>query len=849
MNPVPEDDARAVNNSVTGGTFGHIVQARDIHGNIAFHQHVHEQPPVEFPLRFGRVPPRADGFVGREVATDLVRALEGTGAAVLTSDATTTGVLSGLGGVGKTQLAVDHMERTWATGALDLVVWVTATSREAVVGDFARIAARLTGKEDADSEVGAGRLLDWLASTRRRWLVVLDDLRVPADLSGLWPSATPTGRVLVTTRRRDAALRGSGRQLIDIDLFTPDESLAYLTGKLADRPRSAEGAAELADALGHLPLALAQAAAYLLDRRMTCAQYLDRFLDRRRDFASLLPEPDALPDEHRDTVAVTWSLSIELADGLAPEGLARPLLDLACLLDPNGIPTAVFTGSAALEHLSAAVRPPASGLGRLKTLFSRAAAPAVDAERALDGLGCLHRLNLVTFDPAVPHLGVRVHALVQRATRDRLADRDLGVLGRAAAMALWEVWPRDGGRADLVTALRANTNVLEENAEDSLWWPYSHAVLIDAGDSLGKSGQAAAATAYYRRLCEAAERHYGLGHSNTWVFRNRLAEWLGEAGDAAGALAMAEQLVADAETTPGADPDAVLSFRHGLALRRGDAGDVRGAVALLSDVLVEAARTRGHRNPSVLEIRAGLARLRGKGGDAVGAVTALRELLPEAEGVLGAADVRLMRGGLAYWQAQVGEVAQAVAAYAELVEVHTRESGPDHPDTLMARGNLAHRRAQLGEVDAAVTEFEALLEYCLRALGADDLITLGTRNNLAYWRGAAGDPTRAAREFGDLLEDRLRVNGPDHPATLTARYNLARWRGEAGDLAALPDLHSLLADQVRVFGPDHPDVQRTRERLNLWGGPRDAPLGSARGRSHTITSASSTSASGLKAFR
>ncbi|MDA3645427.1 tetratricopeptide repeat protein [Saccharopolyspora indica] len=820
MNPVPGDDARAVNNSVTGRTFGHIVQARDIHGGIAFHQHVHEQPPVEFPLRFGRVPPRADGFVGREVATDLVRALDGTGAAVLTSHAATTGVLSGLGGVGKTQLAVDHMERMWAAGVLDLVVWVTATSREAVVGDFARIAARLTGQEDADSEVGAGRLLDWLASTRRRWLVVLDDLRVPGDLSGLWPSATPTGRVLVTTRRRDAALRGSGRQLIDIGLFTPEESLAYLTGKLADRPRSAEGAAELADALGHLPLALAQAAAYLLDRGMTCAQYLDRFLDRRRDFATLLPEPGALPDEHRDTVAVTWSLSIELADRLAPEGLARPLLDLACLLDPNGIPTAVFTSSAVLEHLSAAVRPPASGLGRLKTLFSRGAAPAVDAERALDGLGCLHRLNLVTVDLAVPHLGVRVHALVQRATRDRLADRDLSTLGRAAAMALWEVWPRDGGRADLVAALRANTNVLEQTAEDSLWWPYSHAVMIDAGDSLGRSGQAAAATAYYRRLCDTAERHYGVGHSNTWVFRNRLAEWLGETGDAAGALAIAEQLVADAEATPGADPDAVLDFRHGLARRRGDAGDVRGAIALLGDVLAEAARMRGHRDPSVLAIRTGLARLRGTGGDAVGAVAALRELLPEAEEVLGTADLRTtaMRGTLAYWQAQVGEVSQAVAAYAELVEVHSRQSGPDHPDTLMARGNLAHRRAQLGEVGAAVTEFEALLEDCLRALGADDPVTLGTRNNLAYWRGAAGDPARAAQEFGDLLQDRLRVNGPDHPATLTARYNLVRWRGEAGDPGALPDLRSLLADQVRVFGEDHPDVQRTRERLDLWGG-------------------------------
>ncbi len=129
----------------------------------------------------------------------------------------------------------------------------------------ARLATDLTGIEDTDPEHGTQRLLEWLTS-RARWLIVPDDVQNPADLRGLWPSTTPCRRVVVTTRRRDAALRGHGLQLVEIDVFTPDEAETYLRAALADQPQLAGGAAELAAELGCLPLALSQAAACLLDR-------------------------------------------------------------------------------------------------------------------------------------------------------------------------------------------------------------------------------------------------------------------------------------------------------------------------------------------------------------------------------------------------------------------------------------------------------------------------------------------------------------------------------------------------------------------------------------------------------
>jgi len=307
---------------------GHVHQEAHAHGEARLYQagrdqHFHQVPrPVTWPVRVGVVSPEADCYQSRVATGRLSKITKGGGTAVLCQ------VLSGLGGVGKTQLAAAQVRQLWQAGELDLVVWVPAGSRSAIVGGYAQAHTAVTGIDVPDAEQAASGLLAWLASTERRWLIVLDDLTDPGDLRGLWPPNLTGGRTIVTTRRRDAALAGAGRTLIDIDLFTPAEAKSYLQARLAARPNLVLGAAELARDLGYLPLALAQATAYLIDRGLTCAQYSERLANRRTRLAELVPEPGALPDDHRATVAATWSLSIELADSLVPAGLARPIQGL-----------------------------------------------------------------------------------------------------------------------------------------------------------------------------------------------------------------------------------------------------------------------------------------------------------------------------------------------------------------------------------------------------------------------------------------------------------------------------------------------------------------------------------------
>jgi hypothetical protein len=152
---------------------------------------------------------------------------------------------------------------------------------------------------------------------------------------------------------------------------------------------------ELATDLGHLPLALAQAAAFMLDRGDTCTRYRARLADRRRRLAELFP-PDALADDYRVTVAATWSISIDAADALQPPGLARPVLELLSILDANGVPTALLRTDIAVAYAS-----------------YRGATPPREAQDLTDALHHLARLSLVTVDPGGGAAGVRVHGLVQ----------------------------------------------------------------------------------------------------------------------------------------------------------------------------------------------------------------------------------------------------------------------------------------------------------------------------------------------------------------------------------------------------------------------------------------------------
>ncbi|MFV2099381.1 NB-ARC domain-containing protein, partial [Micromonospora sp. LOL_014] len=463
-------------------------------------------------MRVGRVPQQAAWFQSRPAGAELSRAARAGRTAVLTQ------VLSGMGGVGKTQLAAEFARRLERDREVDVLVWVAASSRDAIVARYAE-AARSVGAAvagDGDDEAAASRFVSWLERTSKRWLIVLDNLDSPGDAADWWPPNSRNGRTVVTTRRRDPVLDTDGRVLVDVDVFSPDDAVDYLDGAIGASGDQDDDLAALAAELGYLPLALAQAAAFIRDRSLDPAGYRARLADRRKRLVELVPPDDALPDGHRATVAVTWSLSIDVADSHPPAGLARHVLNLAAVLDPNGIPEAVFTTDAAVTHL-------ADRSGR-----------QVTADDVRDALRNLHRLSLVTHDAATGT--VRVHALVQRVTRDPLDPVHLAAVARTAADALLAIWPavdRDHGATQ---PLRANAVALRTTSGEALFHPNIHSALFRAINSLGSTGQVESAAAAFAGLLTDSLRVLGPDHPGTLTIRNNLAYLRGEAGDAAGAV-------------------------------------------------------------------------------------------------------------------------------------------------------------------------------------------------------------------------------------------------------------------------------------------------------------------------
>jgi len=310
----------------------------------------------------GEVPPLAEGYTDRpDTARGVLDALvPGANLALVPGSAFAEGPSNWLGACGKTQIAVIVAETLWRSGAIDALIWISATSRESVLTAYVEASAAAFGIAPAGTaESVATRLVSWLGTTDQRWLVVLDDLQDPADLDGLWPEG-PSGRVLMTGTHSSLVSGRRGVQVVPVGFFSVREALNCLTERLSVNPAQRQGAIDLIEALGREPLALAQAASVVANSTLACRDYRDYFARRRQQIGVAAGEvPSA--------AAVTWTLSLGQAESLLPGASIRLMLVLVALLDGHGIPGAIFSTSAVASYLAGA----ASRMAARSTEFTR----------------------------------------------------------------------------------------------------------------------------------------------------------------------------------------------------------------------------------------------------------------------------------------------------------------------------------------------------------------------------------------------------------------------------------------------------------------------------------------------
>ncbi len=755
---------------------------------------------LTWPIRSGVVPPLADCYNPRaETGPALTGTLQPGDTVALCDSAkpyTQSGASAGTGtgGTGKTQIAAGFAHTLWEARAVDLVVWISATSREGVVTGYAVALADVGGAEPGEEcETAAQQFLAWLEGTDRPWLLVLDDLTDPADLEGLWPQGQ-TGRVLVTTRKTEAVLGGKNMRIAQVGVFTRREALNYLTARLSEDPDQRIGALDVAEDLGYLPVALAHAAATIADRRLDCRQYRIRFADRKQRLAG------GATTEHGLTVAATWSLATDCADQLAPAGLAWPALALAALLDPNGIPAPVLVSQAACTYIT----------GRSATGTS------ADENHTRAALYNLARLGVLTIDPRSVERTVRVHALVQAATLVYLSPKVLEQAGRAAASALVQAWPERELQPFLAQAFRDCTAMLREATGSLLWTPGVHPVLFRAGQSLDNARLSGPSIVYWQTLADTTNRSLGGGHANTLLALDRLAAAYENAGRLAEAIPLFERALADHERIQGPAHADTVHSRTSLAAAYEAAGRPADAIGLHARCLADLERVQGADHPDTLTARESLAHAYRRAGQMKEAMPIFERTLADRERMQGPdhPDTLTARGNLAYAYRLAGRMKQAIPLYRRTLADRERVQGPDDPDTLTARGNLAYAYHTARRMKEAIPLYEQTLIDRERVQGPDHPDTLTARGNLASAYHSAGRIADAVPLYERTLADCERTLGPGHPDTLTSRGNLAHAYHTAGRMTdAIAVFQRTLADCERVLGPDHPMTETMRENL------------------------------------
>ena len=640
-----------------------------------------------------RLAPRPPFLAGRE---DLLADLDGRLAARADQEPRIV-ALHGLAGAGKTSVALAYAHNHLAEVG---VVWQFAAEDPAVLAaGFGELAAALGARDGTGDPVVA--VHGALAARRAGWLLVFDNAPGPEAVQGFVPPAG-NGRVLITSRN---ALWPPG-QAVEVPVLDTEVAAGFLAERTGDTDRQA--ATGLAAAVGGLPLALEQAAAYIQATGNSLAAYLALFQKRRQDLLAR-----GQPTGYPGSVAATWALAFTQVEELAPDAVG--LLRLLAFCAPDAVPLRLVLQSrpGVAEQLSPEVA------GMLVPLLE-------DELAAGDAVAALRRFSLVR--PAGEG-AVSVHRLVQAVTADQMPD-ELCDAWRQAAAAVIEAalpgGPEQPGTWPVYAALLPHAQVALTADSSGMTW---------IGAYLGYSGSYVAARELYKGLVQAQVRTLGPEHPNTLTGRAHLASWTGEAGDAAGARDQYAALLPVYERVLGPEHPQTLAARGNLARWTAMAGDAAAARDQVAALLPAHEQVLGPGQLATLTDRANLAVITGKAGDAAGARDQFAALLPVYERVLGPEHPQTLaaRGNLANWTGDAGDAAAARDQYAALLPARERLLGPEHPATLITRHNLAYWTGEAGDAAAARDQFAALLPAHERVLGPEHPETLNARDNLARW--------------------------------------------------------------------------------------------------------------------
>ncbi|OTY05615.1 tetratricopeptide repeat protein [Bacillus thuringiensis] len=266
-------------------------------------------------------------FMGRssELKT-LEKALSVQGIAVIQA-------ISGLGGIGKTQLALEFCYQK--KEKYEVIYWINAENVSSIIGSYEELASilKLPIKDEQNNSITLETIKQWM-QTSSNWLIIFDNLTDEEILRSVLPSVFE-GKVIVTTRKSNISSLISP---INLDKFTRDESIQFILDRLQKSDDFAEDAKILAETLDDLPLALEQACAYIIKTGISIKNYLKRFKKYKNEIIK-----EGKPLDYDYTIATTWEISFDELKKRNP--IALEFINICSFLSPDRIELGLFINS------------------------------------------------------------------------------------------------------------------------------------------------------------------------------------------------------------------------------------------------------------------------------------------------------------------------------------------------------------------------------------------------------------------------------------------------------------------------------------------------------------------------
>jgi hypothetical protein len=706
-------------------------------------------PPLERKQDFFAAPltnlpfERNPFFTGREeILKDLHEALAKTSATALTQAA-----ISGLGGIGKTQTAVEYAYRH--RDDYKAVFWVRADTRLALSTGFVEIARLLDLPEkDAQNPDDAVRAVNRWLENNSGWLLIFDNADTPELLREFRPP-NPKGHILLTSRAQVFDTLGIAKP-IEMEAMLPEEAVQFLftrTGRDDDNPAQREAAAQLAEALGYLPLALEQAGAFLTAKKARFQDYLTSYRKRRLE---LLQESGPVTGNYPQSVATTWAINFREVEKVS--AASSDLLRTSAFLSPDSIP---------LELI-------AKGKTELGSALSAALADVDNDPLLLNKvLEPLTRYSLIRFDSDLQTYNI--HRLVQEVLKGGMdtdtqrlwAERTVCALNQAFPYVEFNNWA-------LCERLLPHAKVTSKLIEEwDITFEKAGRLLNQAAFFSYKRGQYADAELLFKQSLAIEEKALGPDHPDVGASLNNLA------------------LI---YRTHGKYIEAEPLYKRSLAIRE---------------------KALGSDHPDVAQSLNNLAALYYVQGKYTETEPLYKRSLAIREKALGSdhPDVSTSLNNLAELYRAQGKYNEAELLHKRSLAIREKALGSDHPDVAQSLNNLA----ALYHAQGKYTEAEPLCRRSLvikeKALGSDHPDVSTSLNNLAALYSAQGKYTEAEPLYKRSLAIREKALGSDHPDVAQSLNNLAALYHAQGKYTETEPLYKRsLTLYEKALGPDHLDV-------------------------------------------